>query len=361
MQSIFDIVTAGEIAAYWTNLDNEEEYMNELLFPPQQKLGLKLEWVEGVTGLPVVLLPSAYDVVSKKRDFVGFDSVIVNMPYFKESVYIDEETRQQLNMVLETGNRAYIFMIIENVFDRTADLLRAARAQRERICMQLVTTGAVSIRANGQDYDYNYGFGADQLLESKLPWSNPKADIGMDITAMIDAAEANGYTVTRAICSNATFNYILQNEMFRAAIWGNDSNAPVSKAKMKAYIEAEYKIKVEIYNKKYKDEGLQERQFVPDDVFVCIPSGKLGTGWFGTTPEQSDLNSLRVANVAIVDVGVAVTTSASVDPVNVDTKVSMIYLPSFERGRGVIIMDTAAGEESDNDDSNAGDDEGKVA
>lgn len=76
---------------------------------------------------------------------------------------------------------------------------------------------------------------------------------------------------------------------------------------------------------------------MPDDTFVMFPSGQLGTGWFGTTPEQSDLMSGNAANVSITDTGVAVTTSKKVDPVNVVTKVSMIYLPSFEQADKVLI------------------------
>ena len=47
------------------------------------------------------------------------------------------------------------------------------------------------------------------------------------------------------------------------------------------------------------------------------------------------------ANVTITDTGVAVCTSKKVDPVNVDTKVSMIYLPSFEGIDEVLIADVS--------------------
>ena len=71
-----------------------------------------------------------------------------------------------------------------------------------------------------------------------------------------------------------------------------------------------------------------------------FPSGTLGTSWFGTTPEQSDLMTGNAANVTITDTGVAVTTTKETDPVNVDTKVSMIFLPSFEAADQVYILDT---------------------
>ena len=45
----------------------------------------------------------------------------------------------------------------------------------------------------------------------------------------------------------------------------------------------------------------------------------------------------KVANVSITDVGVAVTTVQKADPVNVETKVTMICLPSFEAADSVLI------------------------
>ena len=47
----------------------------------------------------------------------------------------------------------------------------------------------------------------------------------------------------------------------------------------------------------------------------------------------------KVATVSITDTGVAVTTIEKADPVNVETKVTMICLPSFESANSVIIAD----------------------
>ena len=123
------------------------------------------------------------------------------------------------------------------------------------------------------------------------------------------------------------------------AILGNDATAPVSDTKIFDYLMDELKLDVVVYNKKAKDEKGNDFRYVADDVFTIFPQGKLGTGWFGTTPEQSDLMAGSAANVSITDTGVAVTTSKKVDPVNVETKVSMIYLPSFEAANQVGIID----------------------
>ena len=340
-KSIFEFVTASNLKAYWTNKNKDvQNLLGEELFDENKKLGLDLKWIKGAKGLPVVLRPSAYDVVALKRDRIGFEKISTEMPFFKESMMIDEELRQQLNMVIETGNQAYIDSVMSKIFDDEEQLIIGARAQRERMRMSLITTGAISIAANGQNYEYDYGMAPEQLKTVQTSWEDPTANIVGDITAWMDDVEdRTGTRPTRAIMSKKTFDYIVANNLIKNAIWGTMSTAPVSKNKVREYIASELGISLAVYSKKYINEAGQVRAYMPDDTFILLPPGYLGTGWFGTTPEESDLMSGAAANVAIIDRGVAITTSKKVDPVNVDTKVSMIYLPSFEAIDNVIIAD----------------------
>lgn len=342
MNSIFELVLAQEITAYWETLSqNETPYLGEELFPNKKKLGLKLDWIKGSKGLPIVLAPSAYDVESKKRPRIGFDKLSSSMPFFKESTYIDEELRQELNMVIETGNQTYIDSVINRVFDDEVRLVRGASAQRERMRMMALTTGAISITADGQAYNYDYNVSAEQKVNAAITWASySTADIIGDIKAWQDAREdSTGVRPTRAVCSRKTFSYITNNLAIRNAILGNNSGAAVSDTKIKSYLVDELELDLVVYTKKYIDESGSATKYVPDDTFVLFPEGALGNGWFGTTPEESDLNANTAANVSITDTGVAVTTSKKVDPVNVDTKVSMIFLPSFEAADQIVIAD----------------------
>jgi hypothetical protein len=330
-RTIFDLVTAGDITAYWEeNISNTIPYLGEELWPSQQKLGLKLEWIKGASGLPIVLKPSAYDAVAQKRDRIGFEKLEAEMPFFKESMYINEELRQQLNMVLETGNQAYINTIVNNIFNDEISLLDGARAQRERIRMMALTNG---IPDNHK---------IDVTDNGGKPWSDPDATIIDDIRDILDTVENDtGIRPTRGIANRSLMKYLRKNNEIRQAINGSDSTAPVSDSKIKAYIMDELNLEIVVYSKKYKDEKGKETSYVEDDLLVLFPEGVLGTGWFGTTPEQSDLMSGNAANVSITDTGVAVTTSQKVDPVNVDTKVSMIYLPDFPTADQIAIMNVA--------------------
>ncbi len=340
-KSIFDLVTADQITAYWdVTKQNMAPVLGEELFPADKKLGLDLKWLHGAKGLPVVLKPSAYDAVSLKRDRIGFKQTIAEMPFFKESMYIDEELRQQLNMVLETGNAAYIDSIMNKIFDDDTQLLIGARAQRERMRMSLLTTGTISIAANGQNYDYDYGVANEQKVTSD--WSDPDADIIGDIRQwQQDASERTGVTPTRFILNSKTSAYFLKNKDLKNAIWGNNAAAPILEPEVKTYLNRALGVTYVTYDNQFIDETGAQKKYIPDDVVTFIPAGKLGKSWFGTTPEESDLMSGSAANVSITDTGVAVTTVKKTDPVNVDTKVSMIFLPSFEQIEQIVIADVS--------------------
>ena len=146
MPTIFELVTAPELTAYWEQITKDRPpYLGETLWPAQKKLGLDLKWIKGSQGLPVVLKPSAFDVNAVPRPRIGFERLSAQMPFFKESTYIDEELRQQLNMVLETGNQAYIDSVMNQVFNDEVRLLEGARARREMMRMMALTTGTISI------------------------------------------------------------------------------------------------------------------------------------------------------------------------------------------------------------------------
>lgn len=342
--TIYELVTAESITSYWEEAAGGlPPYLGDELFPSDKKLGLQLDWIKGSRGLPVVLKPSAYDVKAVKRPRIGFSKLTTQMPFFKESTGIDEETRQKLNMVMETGNQAYIDSVMNQVFDDETELLKGARAQRERMKMMLLTTGAISIAANGQAYDYDYGMPQDHKGEVTVSWSNPDADIYSDIEKILDKIEDDtGIRPERAVVSQKTWGYFRKNKYFRNAILGNNSAAPVSDDQIRTYLKDNLEIEVVKYTKKYIDEAGNKQAYVPDDVFVAFPKGALGKGWFGTTPEESDLMSGTAANVSITDTGVAVTTVKETDPVNVDTKVTMIFLPSCPTIDQIYILDVIA-------------------
>jgi len=341
--TIFDLVTANDLAAYWkVFLQERPPFLGDELFPANKKLGLDIKWIKGAKGLPIVLKPSAYDVAAVPRPRIAFERFTAQMPFFKESKYIDEELRQQLNMVIESGNQAYIDSIINNVFDDEMSLLDGAAARREQMRMSVLTSGAIAVSANGQNYTYDYGVPTAHKANVDTAWSDTgTATIVEDIRVGQDLIEDDtGERPTRAVVSRKTWGYMLNNEIIRKSIYMfSDGRSTVSDTALKSYLMEQLELEVLVYSKRYVNDAGVSTRYVPDDTFTLFPAGALGTTWFGTTPEESDLMARVASNVAITDVGVAVATIAKEDPVNVDTKVTMICLPSFEMADHVYQLD----------------------
>lgn len=344
--TIFDLVKAPELTSYWEeHRQDMPPYLGEELFPADKKLGLKLDWIKGANGLPVVLKPSAFDVGAVPRPRIGFDKLSAEMPFFKESTYIDEELRQQLNMVMETGNQAYIDAVMNRVFADEMHLLEGARARREQMRMMALTTGAIAITANGQAYNYDYGIPNDHKSEVTTSWSTTTSDPIEDMRKAMDKIEDDtGVRPTRGVCTRKTWGYLRVNEKIIKSIFvlSNGQVSALSDARLSQYLMDELGLELIVYGKRYKNDAGTATQFVPDDTVVLFPEGTLGNTWFGTTPEESDLMGTGAANVSITDTGVAVTTVQKTDPVNVETKVTMICLPSFESADSVYILDVIA-------------------
>lgn len=342
--TIFDLVLSAELVAYWEALTQDEApYIGEELFPADKKRGLNLQWIKGSQGLPVVLKNSAFDVAAIPRARIGFDKLSANMPYFKESTYIDEELRQELNMVLETGNQAYIDSVMNRVFDDETRLLRGAAAAREMMRMMALTTGVITMESNGQVFNFDYGVPAEHKITVGTSWSDltnsdPMEDIRQAKEQILDDT---GAVITRAICDGKTWRNLRNNEKIKKEIFVLTNGAgAISDNRLRTYLMDELGIEVVVNDKRYVDNTGATVKYIPEDVFVMFPDGALGKTWFGTTPAESDLMTGSAANVALTDTGVAVTTVKKEDPVQVETIISMICLPSFEQANQIAIIDT---------------------
>ena len=155
---IFDLVSAKNIAQFWLEKNlNAQPLLGETLFPNQKEIGVRLDWIKGAHNQPVGLRLSAYDSKSIRRDRKGFEKFETEMPFFKESMYIDEELRKNLNTMLQTNNEELVNQILTRIFDDEMQLINASYVTLERMRMEALTTGAITLASNGQAYSYDYG------------------------------------------------------------------------------------------------------------------------------------------------------------------------------------------------------------
>lgn len=341
--SIFDLIQAQNVVAYYQNYPQlEPPFLGDELFPSTQQMGMNLEFLKGANNQPVALRPAAFDTKVIPRPREGFTSFHDKLPYFKESTYIDEDLRQQLIMVQNSNNPAYQDMVINHIFQNATQLISAAGISREILRMEALTTGKATVEGNGVFKQYDYFMPDSNKVTAKKAWdqadSNPLADIR-------DAKQAISYstgaTITRAVMNQATWNALLANETIKATLLSSSANASaavVLDSQLTAFLQSNTSITFAVYDKGYKDAENKLHQYIPDGMVVFLPAGNLGNTVFGTTPEEADLRGLSVANVALTDTGVAVTTMAQPDPVSVETKVSQLVAPSFPMVDSVYVL-----------------------
>lgn len=347
-KSIFDMITAQALASYYEKLEtNRIPLLGEGLFPADKKMGLKLEWIKGYDNLPVALQPSAFDAKPLLRDRGGVSTESTRMPFFREAMRLGEEDRQQLLMFMEANNNAYARQIITRIFDDTKSLVDGAMLNPEIMRMGILTTGTFVISSagdSGQSVNYSYNYDPDGKWAAKNKttltgtdrWSdhtnsNPIQDI-LDVKR--DAAQ-RGINLTRAIIGYGAWLDIMQNAKIKLGMYplaSQAANVIVTDDQVKTYVESVVKVKIQVYDKMYKDTQGVDQYFYPTTGYcTLLPDGSLGKTWYGTTPEEADLMSGNtLADVRVINTGVAVSTEKISLPVNIINWVSEIVLPSFE-------------------------------
>lgn len=344
--NLLDLFTPEAIAAQWDEVySNKIPYMGTALFPARKKAGLDLSWIKGSKGLPVSLMPSAFDAKATFRDRIGVQRVETEMPFFREGFKIKEKDRQELLRVQES-NDPYLNEVLARIYDDANNLLEGALVVSERMIMQLLFPAdgevGITIKANGVDYTYEYD--ADDAwktanytaLTSSATWDNAStADPIKDLdTLRKKVLKATGVAPTIAIMNSNTFNLAAKTTAIKNRFLSTAgiTTGYLSDADVRAVIKDITGIEIVTYDKMYKNESGTAATFVPDDYVSLLPEGAVGSTWYGTTPEEADLRGgASDAKVAIVNTGVAITQIVDPHPVNVNTFASEIVLPSYER------------------------------
>lgn len=323
---------------------NKQPYLGVGLFPTKKKTGLDLKWIKTSKGLPVSLMPSAFDTVSTIRSREGFKITETEMAFFKESMLIKENDEQEI-MRVQDSTDPFAAEVLNRIYDDAETLIEGAEVVPERMRMQLLSSAdghpGISISADGATYTYNYdadgSYEANNFTElaGTDVWSDTvNSDPISDVMAAQDAVEANtGTRPTILIVSKQTMNYLKQNTKVRSYTLAQNvtANIIMTDNRVKETFSTELGVTIIVYSKQYKDEAGMVKKFYPDGMATLIPDGALGNTWFGMTPEERTLLTRPESDVTIVDGGVAVSVTVTEDPVHTKTTVSEICLPSFER------------------------------
>ena len=355
-KTLYEIFDSKAIAAYWTdvNVNMQDPMIGTKYFPTSKQTGLELGWIRGKNNLPVALQPSAFDTKAPLRDRIGVSEISTEMPFFREAMRIGEKDRQNIETLLAKGID-FAQPTILRIFDDLKNLVDGAQVQAERMRMSLLATGAISITAtadNGRPIDYTYNYDADGtwadennlILTGTAQWTLANAATSNPIDDLLEAVEymatTKGVKIVEVLMNSATLKAMLASESIAKAMNPlGATNMILNRNQKIAFVEDQTQIKITLYDKMFKNEQGQDKKYYPDGYVTLLPGYSLGNTYMGTTPEEFDLMTGQTnASVSIVDTGIAITTIKEPHPVNVQTIVSEIVLPSFERMNDIYVM-----------------------
>lgn len=354
---IRELFTPAEIAANWNEVySNQTPYLGTGLFPARKKAGLELSWFKGTKGLPISLMPSAFDAQATFRDRIGLEKLETEMPFFREGFKIKEKDRQELLRIGESGD-PYASAIIARIYDDANELIAGADVVAERMRMQLLfpINGdlGIAIKANGVDYTYNYDPDGSWKQNNYFALTGPRlwsqsatADPFNDIETVQNAIRDNtGIELNTLVMNSTTFNLLSKMDAVKNRFLATNGTTVgyITKGDVTRLFADTNNIQFAVYDKMFRTEAgttsgsKVATKFVPDGYVAMIPAGALGSTWYGTTPEEAD-GAAAPMSVSIVNTGVAISRIVEPHPVNINTIASEIVLPSYERADEVALL-----------------------
>lgn len=348
-----DIYKSNYVAGYITEAaSNKDSFLGEGFFPNDRTVGLSIDWLRQTLGVNVMLNVSNLDAQPKIRTREGFKTENTEMAFFRESMHVRERDMLMLAMA-ESQNNPYVRQAMAHAFDDVSKLVDAADIAIESMRMQLLATdaGTPKISLGTVDntiYTYNYDpdgtwkTGHYVSLSGTSAWDKPDTATPLDdINNAKKALRKFGFTPAYALMTSKTFDYLMKSSQIKAALVNVMGTAVtyVNEAIVKDVFRQNTGLAPLIYDKVYKDYTGTEKQFFPDDTVTILGSGKVGTTWFGTTPEERTLIGSNAADVTVLERGVAIAVKTEAGPpVKILTTVSQMAIPSYEGMDGVYVL-----------------------
>ncbi|AQR95559.1 major capsid protein [Clostridium saccharoperbutylacetonicum] len=337
-----DYINSKNIALYIKELPTEDT-IDQTLFPNRKVLGTKLENAKGAKKKAVALRQSTFDVAAKMRSLNAKVEVkTTEIPFFKESVGIDETTRREVINAMNSNNENIVNAVLDQVYDGQANLIKGAAIIAKKMRAQVIQTGRIIYSSDPTDGNVvvDYGVPANHkvILTGSDKWTDPTADIVGDVKKFQKImTDDNCPKPNIMLMTEKTFDEtFLVNTAIKDDIRNSNVNTLriVSQSDFLQFAKERMNLTVIFLEDTtyYPYEGADPVAYYDDCKVTLMSGATLGETVYGTTPEEFDLtHGSSKLDTTVIEPGIAVTTNTKWDPVTVDTKVSVMPIVSFDR------------------------------
>lgn len=329
------------------------------LFPAQSIPSMDLNWIKARTSNVQLLRTASLGEKAARRSPVGFQSILSELPFFREAMVVDEKQRQDITnmLILYRDKPELVEQILQNLFEEHAQLVLGAHADCDFMVGSLLTSGKIELASDinaGRTNNYSYDYDVDGTWKDKnilqlnagQYWNTDCKDTNdplEDLLSAIDEQKQNGWQTARILMNTSTFKDMCKSESLTKAI--APLGGVVRRTQVQELVQDETRCEIMVYDNHVVN-GLGETvNVIPDGKVCLLPEGELGKMCFAATPEAYNANLGKTEprkDIAVMKNGVTILTRADDNPVDYETIVSATMLPSFKMMDAVYVLNVHA-------------------
>lgn len=335
MANVLGMLKKTDLISFSQNYAVNRNYVGDRLFGAVKTDNLEAEFyqLQANGNLPTLAQVHALDTEARIGSRPTIEKIEVEKFLIKEKLNQSEKTRLIKNHgVDDSGLTRY-------VYDDLNNLGNAVVARTEKMKMDLLTSGVITIAENGLNFTVDYGVPSSNKVT--YDWGSADHDILADIQTMVNLAKDGGLIPTSIVTSNKIVGYMQKNKSIQAAIHSTlgvgiftslaDINGLLTRMFGLTIVEDE-----DQYATLSVTNGVVSRvanRFFAENKFVLVGQ-VVGKGLWGITPEEE---AYGIGWDKAQSMYITFSQWETPDPVALWSKASGIYVPVLANPNGHVI------------------------
>lgn len=301
--------------------------LGETLFPARKVQGLEFDVLKAGSKIPTIASVHAFDTEAEIASRVG-SKTAQELAFIKRKIQLKEKDLMALRKPRDAAEQRFLEQEVYNDVDA---MVGSVNARVEKMRMEVLANGTVTLDENGLDLVVDYGVPKEH--QATADFTAPETDV---IGLLTEWASALDTTPTRILTSTKVRNAILQNTGIKA--YFKDAGLLPTIGSLNQMFQQVGLPTLVTYDAKYNKENekgvLVKERYFPENKLVMFGDENPGESIFGVTPEESRLLSTGSNNYTVGNI-FAMVYESNLDPVGTWTKASGTALPSFPEADNV--------------------------
>lgn len=325
----------------------EEELFHKTMLTEEYSADLKWGSKEvngSIVAADVVAMDSTLPL--KKRDTIRAASG--DIPKLGLKLRKGEKTLQEIQIMQALGRDEY--MIAQKIFEDVPKVVKGIDVRKEIMFQQALSSGMTLVEDDentGVGIRVTYGYKAENMFRSKLPWGSTGYVPQDDIEEVLEKVQADGNRVVLMMISKKYFNLLKNSTQgkvivanFNNFVYTTAANLPVpSKAGLLAALEDLWGMKVQVMNSSFRTEkdGIQTSIAPWEEAnVVFLYDNVIGRLVWGTPVEKN----MPVAGVVYQEgaQGTLVSKYSKNEPLQEFTAAQALAIPVIDGANSIYIL-----------------------